>query len=101
MCGRPLLLPTDKSGTLSYANGDPKAFIDRPAALKVPHFFAVEADEPTQKLAPRQENLPTQPIAGQRLRLFPEIDDVNGLYVPPADNRIYTREGEDSRHDTI
>ncbi len=100
-CGRPLLLPTDKSGTLSYANADAEASIERPAALRVPHFFAVEADEPTQKLRPRQENLPTQPIAGQRSRSYPELDDVNGLSAPPAYNGVYTQEEEDSLDDTI
>jgi Viral BACON domain len=100
-CGRPLLLPTDKSGTLSYANGGPRPFIDRPAALKVHHFFAVEADEPTQKLRPRQENLPNQPIAEQRSRSYPKLDDANGLYAPPAYSGIYIREEEDSLDDTI
>jgi len=100
-CGRPLLLPTDKLGTLAHANGDPEASIDRPAALKVPRFFAMEADEPTVRLRPRQENLPTQPVAGQGSRSFLALDDVDGLYASPAYNRVYTQEGEDSLEDTI
>ncbi len=100
-CGRPLLLPTDKLGTLAHANGDPEASIDRPAALKVPRFFAMEADEPTVRLRPRQENLPTQPVAGQGSRSFLALDDVDGLYASPAYNGVYTQEGEDSLEDTI
>ncbi len=100
-CGQPMPAPTQtlpegKPALLTPANRDQKALSDGSTALKAPHLFVMESDEPTVTLATKQKNIPTQPV-GQYSEPAPAV---NGAHAPAEYNGTHIQE-DDSLEDTI